>query len=309
MDRLSGQRKLNTSKDLDFHVYDSKDKLVGSSELIQRGEAPPATGTSQLSSYARETITLKGLDRGSYRIRVRAKSDNFTDSDRFRVVLQNEKPGTIDFTDHTAGREIFAPADNPTVITVGEAFEASSAGPTADLRVKPDALIADSIVSFSNGATVRGSSSAAALFAGAVCVMKSARPDLSSKSLMAYLRGLQAQAGSADGLTIASPNAFPPLPAEVTALVPVGGQLMVHPNGHFVVMTPADPLSLPQFQAGHAIRQRPDDVMVLIPGERRWLAVPKDQDPAIQAPMVEFRMSSGAPGLWRTPSPAELRGL
>jgi hypothetical protein len=296
----------NTSKDLDLFVYNSAGKLVGSSELIQRGEAPPATGDSRLSSHARESITFRSLDRDSYTIRVQARSGNFEEKDRFRVLLQNEKPGSIEFTDHTEGGEIFAPADNRSAITVGEAFEASAQGPTADGRTKPDVLIGDAIVTFSNGSTVRGSSSAAALFTSAVALMKTSHPDLSFANLMTTIHRQQAITGSRDGLRPASANAWPPIASEVSGVVPAGGQLMIHPNGHFVVMSPVDPLELPQFKAGHAYRVHPDDVMALDPASQHWYAIPVAQATQIQAPLIEFRRLSAGAGLWRTPGPGEI---
>jgi hypothetical protein len=304
----------NTRQDLDLFVYDSNDRVVGSSELIQRGEAPPATGTSSLSSHARESITLRGLGRGTYRIRVRAKSDQFNDGSVFRVVVEAEKQGSIRLAQATPGAEIFAPADHPDVITVGERFELSSRGPTADGRAKPDTLVADSTVSFSNGNTVRGSSTAAALVAGAVVTMKARHPSLSAEQLRAFINGEGAATGSnGEDLRPASPTAFPPLPSEVTSLVPRGGKLMIHPNGHFIVISPMDPMDLPVFRALGATRANASDCLILeiLEGswQRRWASWPLAQSARVTAPWVEFRQASStvaASASWRTPSPAEL---
>jgi hypothetical protein len=299
---------VSTTEDLDLLVYDSQDHLVGSSELIQRGEAPPASDAgSRLSSYPREVVRLTGLDRGEYRVRIRAQSQNFRATDRFRLVMESDKPGSIQFIDRSVGGEILPPADHPGVITVGERFEASSTGPTADGRAKPDLLIDDAVVSFSNGSTVRGSSSAAAMVAGAVALMKSLRPSLSASRLREYVRGLEGAAATADDLRPADPQAWPPLPDALTTLVPEGGRLMIAPNGHFVVLTPVDALQLPAFARLHAFRAHPGDVLCLnLKQPERWNTLPPAVAADIPQPWVEFRDRVAATAAWRTPTPAEL---
>ncbi|MGK5082778.1 S8 family serine peptidase [Bdellovibrionota bacterium FG-1] len=296
----------STNKDLDLYVYDSQNKVVAKSELIQRGEAPPASGTSSLSSYARESLTLQSLERGTYRISVQDKSGNFEANDRFRVLLEPRQPGSATLTNPTSSAEIFAPADNPNVLTVGEDFTISSRGMTADGRIKPDVVIDASVVSFSNGTTVRGSSTASALLAGTLALMKAQKPSLNSAVLLRYSRSLQIPTDNTDGLTPAGPKAWPPLPEWVTDLVPDRGRLMIHPNGHFVVLCPMDPLTLPAFQAGHAFRQNPDDILLLNPEAEKWAAIPRSQTEGIQSPWIEFRKSSSGSALWVTPSPTEL---
>ena len=298
-----------TREDLDLLIYDSKDRLVGSSELIQRGEAPPAGDpTSRLSSYPREVVRLTGLDRGQYHIRIRAQSSDFRATDRFKIVLENDKPGSLDFTDHSAGGEILPPADHPGVITVGESFPGSSTGPTSDGRIKPDVLIENSTIAFSNGNTVRGSSTAAAMLAGTIAAMKSARPELTTGRLREYIESLKTSAGATSDLRPADPAAWPPLPDQVTALVPSGGRLMISPTGHFVILTPVDALALPAFQAVQAFRNHADDVMCIDSESLTyWRALPPEQAAIIEQPWVEFRGVSAAPGIWRTPSPAELQ--
>jgi hypothetical protein len=303
-----------SSLDLDLLVYDSEERLVASSELIQRGEAPaPGDASSRLSSYPRESVALRGLDRGVYRIRVRAQSDGFRDTDRFRIVLESDKPGSIDFVDRTEGSEILPPADHAEVITVGETLASSSRGPTFDGRAKPDVLLREATVSFSNGNTVRGSSTAAALFAGAVALMKATRPDLDASLLKRYISSLAPlpnHQGGASDLYPTDPNAWPPLPPEVTALVPQGGRLMIAPNGHFVVLTPVDALSLPAFQAAGASRLDPEDLLCLNAQQPwQWQSLPAWQAARLEKPWVEFREVAGESAQWRTPSPAELESL
>ena len=91
----------------------------------------------------------------NYRIRVRAKSDNFGADDRVRVLVTssrdtyvNPATGAVDdaltFFDASGKGELYPPADNPLVLTVGDSGADSSFGPTADRRVKPDVILPDS---------------------------------------------------------------------------------------------------------------------------------------------------------------------
>jgi hypothetical protein len=289
------------TKDLDLFVYDDSGTLVGSSQLIQKGEAPPADGSaSQLSSYARETVSLPTLGRGKYTIKVLMKSDNFVSADRMRVLIDNDQPGSVIFTDHTQGYEIMPPADNASVFTIGENSEISSLGPTLDGRAKPDALIDNATVSFTNGLETRGSSNAAALFAGIVVEMKSACATLDFNALETLTAKSRAATGASDLLPIDQSI----INQLVMANVPAGGLVMIHPNGHLVVLTPMDPLELPLFKNGGAYRRDPSDVLFFSFYENRWYGFPKAQEPLIQAPLVEFRQMSAS--VWQTPAPANV---
>jgi len=288
----------HSNKDLDLFVYDSTGKQVASSELIQHGEAPPADGSpSQLSSYARETISLPTLGRGKYTVKVLMKSDNFVSTDRMRLLIDNDQPGSVIFTDHTQGYEIMPPADNASVLTIGERSEVSALGPTLDGRAKPDALIDDATVSFTNGLQTRGSSNAAALFTGIVAEMKSACATLDFDAL-AKLTAQTRTSGQPSDLLPVNPQFINQL---VLANIPAGGQLMIHPNGHLVVLTPMDPLTLPLF--ANAYRVNPTDVLFFSFTQNRWYGFPAAQEPFIQAPLVEFRQMTSA--VWATPAPAQ----
>lgn len=297
----SDSESYNAVKDLDLYVYNSSGNLVGSSELIQSGHAPPGDGTSsQLSSYSREEITLPSLDRGTYQIKVRRRSDNFTASDRFRVALDVDNPTSIVFTDHTSGDEVMVPADNPSVFTVGENTATSSVGPTADGRAEPLATAADATVSFTDGTQTRGSSNAAAILAGAAVLMRANCSTWGFTRLSTYASEIRAQGDTSD-LRPISPAQVSPV---VQAMVPSGGTVMIHANGHLVVLTPVDPIDLPIFKAYGAYRLHPDDVMVISPLEHRWYGFPKALESTIQTPLIEFRQIQN--GLWVTPAPAHL---
>jgi hypothetical protein len=243
-------------------------------------------------------ITLPSLDRGDYQIRIVRKSDNFDSSDRFRVGIDVERPGSLIFTDHTSGGEMQPPADDPSVFAVGEKTDVSSVGPTADGRTKPDAILEDATVSFTDGTETRGSSNASAILTGAVALMKASCPSLDFTALEAYASSLRTAASPSD-LRPASSGVSP----AVRSLVPEGGTLWVQTNGHFVILTPGDPLELPIFKAYGAYRIHPDDILTISPLENRWYGFPRAQAALIRSPLVEFRqLESG--GLWKSPTPA-----
>ncbi len=295
----------NTSKDLDLFVYDSAEKLIGSGELVQSGQAPPASGTSNLSSHARESVTLPALDRGKYRIRIKAKSSNFDAKDRFRVMIAADKNG-IDFSDHTPTQEIMPPADNATVITVADGSGVSAKGPTADGRRKPDVTIKDSKVTFTNGQDTQGSSNAAALFAGSLAVMKSLEGSISAAGLLRYCDQTNQSTSNLADLHPIQPGF---VPVWLWNTVPADGVVMQNWNGRLVVVTSVDPLQLPWFQAAGAYRVNQDDIMVASPFENKWYAIPKAMESQITAPLIEYRQRFVGVGFWAIPQPSLLTSL
>src|SRR5262249_40415287 len=189
-----------TDKDLDLYVEDSTGKVVGSSEKRQvGGDHEPGTEESR---NPRERVVLNDLPANldfNYRIRVRAHSNNFTADDRLRVLVTssrdtyvnpetNSADDAVTFFDATGKEELYPPADNPLVLTVGDAGSASAVGPTSDHRVKPDVLVPDARAFFSDGEITAGSSNAAAYFAGAGVLMKAAVPGLQTRHLLSLAR-------------------------------------------------------------------------------------------------------------------------
>lgn len=213
-----------TDKDLDLIVEDAQGRVVGRSELRQLGQGLVA-GEGQTKN-PRERLTLTDLAAGEYRIRVRAKTLNFGPRDRFRVLLtpgrtaQILDPDTgkplapVEFLDATRGGEVYPPADHPGVLTVGDASAVSSVGPTADGRVKPDVVVADSAARFSNGEETGGASNAAAYFAGALAVMRATEPGLTAGHVREWVKGLDS-AGNADPGPRAAELRADPLPPAV----------------------------------------------------------------------------------------------
>jgi hypothetical protein len=294
----------NSKKDLDLFVYDSTGKQVGASQLVQSGIAPAADGsTPTLSSYARETVTLPGLDRGNYQIKVLDKSKNFVSSDSIRVLISVDNPDSLTFTDHTSGSEIMPPADNPNVFTIGEQTSASSMGPTADGRVKPDAIIDDATISFTNGETTRGSSNAAAIMTGIVAEIKASSPTLSFQSLSQYANSIRSSSGT--NTSDLQPISTSLVNASILALIPQDGNIMIETNGHLVILCPEDPLTLPVFQNYGAYRFTPSDILTVNVLANAWHVFPITSESLILAPWVEFRQTQSG-GTWVTPQPNSL---
>jgi hypothetical protein len=218
------QEDAGTDKDLDIYVEDRFGQVVGSSEKKQvsappppvpqpalrpvgEGEPAPVVNVKNNSDFAdarqetrnpRERIVLTDLpaDRDhDYLIRIKAKGGKFTQDDRIRVLITSSREDFFDpktgvpteavqFLDASRKGEVYPPADNPLVLTVGDLQADSAVGPTADHRRKPDILLEDSRAAFTNGDLTSGASNAAAYFAGVVALMKAAEPGLRTRHLL-----------------------------------------------------------------------------------------------------------------------------
>lgn len=195
-----------TDKDLDVTVEDWAGRVVGVGDKVQvSGAAPAGPGESR---NPRERVVLPALAATpeirsdpdyTYRIRVKARRGRFTAADRLRVLVTASRemylpPGAsapreaIEFLDASGREELYPPADHPLVLTVGDDDPSSSLGPTADRRVKPDAIVPDARVYLTDGEVSAGSSSAAACVAGVVAVLKAAEPSLGPADLLRIAR-------------------------------------------------------------------------------------------------------------------------
>jgi Subtilase family len=185
-----------TSKDLDLYVEDGQGRPLAASAKTQVGR--DKNPGPEESRNPRERLVLQDLAAApnqEYRIRVKARSKNFTAADRLRVLITSSREAYVDpktgemsdaiqFLDASGKGEIFPPADHPLVLTVGDSSALSARGPTEDHRVKPDVLLDDSRAVFSSGEVSYGASNAAAYFAGAVALMKAAEPALKARHLL-----------------------------------------------------------------------------------------------------------------------------
>ncbi|WP_020471345.1 S8 family serine peptidase [Zavarzinella formosa] len=193
----SEQEDAGTTKDLVLIAETLGGKEIGRADLKQVGRDKPA-GEGETHN-PRERLTLPSLGAGFYRLRVQAKAGAFTAKDRLRILISPTRgepyphPDTgkptdpLVFTDASNEEELFPPADNPRVLTVGELAEYSAVGPTSDRRLKPDLLLTSLPAKWSNGEVFGGTSYSAAYFAGLMTVLKADHPKLQTNDLMAWL--------------------------------------------------------------------------------------------------------------------------
>lgn len=190
-----------TSKDLALIVENNTGKEIGRADLKQIvGDKPTEEGQSK---NPRERLTLPLLGAGTYRIRVKANSDSFGSKDCLRILISPTRgepyphPDTgkltdpLVFTDATNTEELFPPADNPRVLTVGEIADYSAVGPTSDRRLKPDLLLPSFPVKWSNGEIAGGTSYTAAFFAGMIASWKAEYPKLQTNDIFGWLESLR----------------------------------------------------------------------------------------------------------------------
>ncbi len=180
-----------TKKDLDFTVREMvTGKIVAEGNKIQDGK--PVVDEATHSRLPRELVNVK-LSKGEYYVQIEEKSHNFTKDDRYRFYVNTQKVSAVDFVDHSRGQEIYPPADNPNLITVGDNNEYSSTGPIFDKKrsAKPDISLNKSSVEISNGDKSFGSSESAAIVAGAASVLLSEDASLTREELVNHFSSLR----------------------------------------------------------------------------------------------------------------------
>ncbi|MFO0811032.1 MAG: S8 family serine peptidase [Gemmataceae bacterium] len=198
-----------TAKDLDMYVEDAVGRAVGNSTLRQvTGDRKAGPGETR---NPRERVVLADLPAADrdYRIRVKRHAGRFGPADWLRILVTSARDvpvpvgkagrvaDAVQLLDASGRGEIYPPADNRGVITVGTAAAGCSVGPTADGRSKPDVYLEDPRARFTNGEEVGGTSVAAAYFAGAVAVMKASQPRLQASHILTLARRPVVRAASA----------------------------------------------------------------------------------------------------------------
>jgi hypothetical protein len=273
--------------------------VVGSSEKKQVSAA--GTGKDEESRNPRERIVLTDLAADhdhDYLIRIKAKSANFTATDRVRVLITSSREGFLDpktgaptdavqFLDASGKNEIYPPADNPLVLTVGDASPISSVGPTADHRRKPDIILESSDAAFSNGDLTSGASNAAAYFAGVVALMKAAEPGLRTRHLLYF-----AHQDNTTSVLIGPPDMGPP---------PAQSQIVARrPPSQAILRTQAGPIRIRAGGASltyiprPAAAPQPSATNNAPPAER--LRVPPHEVTSTTSQSIALRR------VWRTPT-------
>jgi hypothetical protein len=257
----------------------------------------------------RERLTLTDLGATApgkeYRVRVKANGANFGRRDRLRILLTPLRPPVPDengrlepsaeLLDATRGGEIYPPADHAGVLTVGDTSPASAVGPTADGRVKPDVIVSESVVRFTNGEETAGASNAAAYFAGVGAAMLAKEPRLTVGEIRDWVRTLDRTAAPARGVSVPGaptpPQARPLTPNQMRALR-FSGYALDEKRRH----GDRDPAVIVSSPAGEWL-VRPGSMTPLTPPVvARGVAPVATEPKTVHAP-------------WRTPTPRQLAEL
>jgi hypothetical protein len=160
---FSDDMNYRTAIDLDMQVVDRRGVVLAQTELIQDGKEhfnDPA-----YTDHAREILRVD-LDPGIYYLAVTTKNQTLSPQLKLRITADGYG---VRFIDSTRNDSVLVPADNPKVVTVG-AYDAPFSSEKRWLSGsygKPDVWTVSRSV-FSDGMDVRGTSTAAAIFAGAL---------------------------------------------------------------------------------------------------------------------------------------------
>jgi hypothetical protein len=175
-----------TKQDLDLILEDAQGKVLGQGALRQDGINHG--GAEGFSRHAREMI-MASLPPGEYRMRVVAKSNNFSPSSRFWITVDGG--GTVQLEQSNGDQVVFMPADNPKVLTVGATdYDLGNSKIEGDMKVKPN-FLTPSIMTYTDGVQIAGTSTAAAVAAASLAVFRSAWGPLVSQNLFDMLGGEQ----------------------------------------------------------------------------------------------------------------------
>lgn len=177
----------NTDRDLDIYLEDEYNNQLASSTLKQNN------GKKDKSNWPREELVWNGrlVKDAKYRIRVSAKaSSSFNEeSDSLRIVVNSGRAvdggqDAINFKDASLSGEIMVPADNLSVITVGDRNPFCSVGPKVNGRAKPDIWLPRSDVRWDYASDPPSTSYAAAIFTGIAASLLAKEPALTREQLL-----------------------------------------------------------------------------------------------------------------------------
>lgn len=178
-----------TDKDLDLVLTDDTLKVIKTGGLVQKKHIPQG-GQAGASIFPREVIEAE-VKPGLYYARVKIRSNNFSKAeDTLRITLS----GTFtEMLNRTEGETIFAPADNPSVISVGTTDADQDSVSRRNQR--PDVRVA-SLVKTADGGQFKGSSNSAIATAARIALelaKLSERRSASRESLLQVLSGGRAR--------------------------------------------------------------------------------------------------------------------
>ena len=236
---------LGTDKDLDLVLLDDTNTIIQTSALKQTLGDADQPG---FSKYPREILTSR-IVVGNYFLRVKSRSESWTDSDKLRITVSNAK-----LLDVVSENTVLPPADNLGVITVG-ALDTRTSGVSA---TKPDLwspsvlLSSDQFgIGFSAGtagdasvgqtsAAVEGSSISATLLTAAVAVLKS-NDEFAGADRAKILERLKPRArlpAYANCLNLVS---LSPMPRGLFSVLQNGSWIVQTPRGREIFL-PEDPV-------------------------------------------------------------------
>lgn len=172
-----------TDKDLDLVLTDDTLKVIQTGGLVQRKNIPQG-GEAGASLFPREIIEAE-VKPGLYYARVKIRSKNFSKS---QDVLRLTLSGTFtEMLNRTEGETVFAPADNPAVISVGTTD--SDQDSISRRALRPDIRVA-SLVKTADGGQFKGSSNSAAAISARVALELAKLTDRRSASRESILQVL-----------------------------------------------------------------------------------------------------------------------
>lgn len=168
--------QVGTDKDLDLILLNSKGEIVpvGEHYAGTKRQALKPADTEEFSYYPREFIESeatgekgpKPLNKGTYKLRVKAVSSNFDENrDSLRLTVVDGQG--IEVQDADTDETLLIPADNPGVIAVG-AYDTATSGKSK--RLDQPQINLPSLIRLANGAMPYSTSNSAAM-AAAVTVL------------------------------------------------------------------------------------------------------------------------------------------
>ncbi|MBC7370489.1 MAG: S8 family serine peptidase, partial [Bdellovibrionaceae bacterium] len=257
--------ELGTNKDLDLALTDDLLNIVQNSALQQSND--PNEARPGFSKYPRE-ILIAEVKVGTYFLRVKNRSKNFSSQDSLRITIDGEN---ITMPSRSKTESLLNPADNPSVITVG-ASDSDRSSISASLG-KPDVLAPSSMV-LQGGSEFRGSSNATAIVAAGVALLKSVsdkaltRSQIISKITRSQNWGPGPISLNGFGFMPTQRGCFVPRewknpPPHIQQVLSAGG-ILVGTTMQVRFITPYDPISL---VTGAQRRNATDMVVVTLDGQ------------------------------------------
>ena len=198
-----------TAIDLDLTLIDGSGKVMAKGNMVQDGK--DHGDTVGYSRFAREMI-IATLDPGEYRLQVSTKDITLPAGLTFTLSVDGG-PDVI-MEKNNGYQKLFTPADDADVISVG-AYDVGFCNALFDAKTKrftkPDVWTA-SIIDYTSGESIAGSSTAAAIAAAVLAVKSSAAKGLLTRAaVIAQLNSGGALSASADQARtlISGAGAFP----------------------------------------------------------------------------------------------------